>query len=76
MRTVNVRQLHEQTGAIVDLVAEGNVVVVIKRGRRVAELRPPSSVSDERTLPERAALLARFPRLQGDSGRYLEDDRS
>ena len=76
MQIVNVRQLHERTGAIVDLVAEGNVVVVIKRGRRVAELRPPGRASHDRTLPDRAALLARFPHLRADSGRYLEQDRS
>jgi antitoxin (DNA-binding transcriptional repressor) of toxin-antitoxin stability system len=76
MRVVNVRQLHEKTGAIVDLVAEGNVVVVVKRGRRVAELRPADAARGDGTLPDRSALLARYPRLKGDSGRYLEEDRS
>jgi antitoxin (DNA-binding transcriptional repressor) of toxin-antitoxin stability system len=76
MRVVNVRELHERTGAIVDLVAEGNVVVVVKRGRRVAELRPAEGAAHGRTLPDRSALLARFPKLKGDSGRYLEEDRS
>lgn len=76
MRVVNVRELHERTGAIVDMVADGNVVVVVKRGRRVAELRPSAGVAGERTFPDRSALLARFPTLRRDSGRYLERDRS
>ncbi len=76
MRVVNVRQLHERTGAIVDLVAEGNTVVIVKRGRRVAELRPATAAEGQAVLPDRTALLAKFPRLKGDSGRFLEEDRS
>ena len=29
-----------------------------------------------RPLPDRDKLLARFPKLTGDSGRFLEEDRS
>jgi hypothetical protein len=52
------------------------VVVVVKRGRRVAELPPAAALAEERTLPDRSALLARFPKLRRDSGRILEEDRS
>ena len=76
MRSVNVRKLHERTGAIVDLAAEGHVVIIVKRGRPVAELRPLEAGARRRTLPDRAELLARYPRLRGDSGRFLEEDRS
>jgi antitoxin (DNA-binding transcriptional repressor) of toxin-antitoxin stability system len=75
MKQVNVRQLHERTGAIVDLAAKGRVVVVVKRGRPVAELRPLGGAGSAR-LPDRSAQLARYPRLKGDSGRILEEDRS
>ncbi|MBI4701063.1 MAG: hypothetical protein HY744_07885 [Deltaproteobacteria bacterium] len=76
MKTINVRELHERTGAFVDLAAEGHVLLVVKRGVPVAELRGPSSATRRRTLPDRSALLARFPRLRGDSGRFLEQDRA
>ena len=36
MKTVNVRELHEKTGQLVDLAAEGHVVVVLKHGVAVA----------------------------------------
>ena len=76
MKSVNVRELHEKTGSIVALAAEGHVVVVVKRGVPVAEIRPLSAAARRRTLPDRARLLARYPRLRGDRGRFLEDDRS
>ena len=53
MKEVNVRELHQRTGAIVDLAAEGHVVTVIKRGRPVAELRPLGPGTRRRTLPDR-----------------------
>lgn len=76
MKQVNVRELHERTGAIVDLATKGRVVTILKRGRPVAELRPLVDSAPRRTLPDRVALLARYPKLQGDSGRFLEEDRS
>jgi antitoxin (DNA-binding transcriptional repressor) of toxin-antitoxin stability system len=76
MKQVNVRELHERTGAIVDLATKGRVVTIVKRGRPVAELRPLVDSARTRTLPDRVALLARYPKLRGDSGRFLEEDRS
>jgi len=76
MKHVNVRELHERTGSIVDLAAEGHVVTVVKRGRPVAELRPIGAGGYRRTLPDRRELLARYPKLRRDSGRMLEQDRS
>ena len=40
MRQLNVRELHHRTGAIVEEVARGDVVVILKRGVPVAEMRP------------------------------------
>lgn len=75
MGTVNVRELHLRTGAIVDRVAAGEVVTIERRGAKVAELRPAAALRG-RPLPDRGKLLARFPKLTGDSGRFLEEDRS
>lgn len=76
MKEVNVRQLHERTGAIVALAVAGHVVRVVKRGRPVAELRPLAASELPVTLPDRTDLLAKYPQLAGDSGRFLEEDRS
>ena len=76
MKTVNVRELHQRTGALVELAAEGHVVLVVKRGVPLAELRPCTAGRGRRTLPDRSAVLAKFPRLRGESGRFLEEDRS
>ena len=75
MRVVNVRELHLRTGAIVDLASKGAAIAVVRRGVTVAELRPAKARSPKR-LPDRARFLARFPALPGDSGRFLETDRS
>jgi prevent-host-death family protein len=76
MKTVSIRELHEHTGSLVDLAAEGHPVVVLRRGKPVAELVPSRVSSRTRTLPDRQELLSRFPRLSGDSGRFLEEERS
>ena len=75
MRTVNLRELHMRTGAIVDLAARGETVTVVRRGVAIAELGP---AKERRAppLPDREKILARFPRVKRDSGRILEEDRS
>ena len=75
MRSVNVRELHLRTGAIVDLAARGQVVRVVRKGVAVAEIRPAAE-RPTKPLPDRTKALAKFPRLAGDSGRFLEEDRS
>lgn len=76
MRKVNIRELHEKTGATVDLAAEGHVVLITRRGVPVAEMRPPTRPCTLRSLPDRRELLARFPEVATDSGRFLEEERS
>lgn len=75
MRVVNVRELHLRTGSIVDLAAKGTAIAVVRRGVTVAELRPASRRLPK-YLPDRTLLLSKFPSLTGDSGRFLETDRS
>jgi antitoxin (DNA-binding transcriptional repressor) of toxin-antitoxin stability system len=75
MARVNVRELHLRTGAIVDRAAAGEIMTIERRGARVAELRP-ATAQEGRPLPDRTKLLARYPMLSGNSGRFLEEDRS
>lgn len=58
MSSVNVRDLRNKGGEVVDRVARGASVIVTKGGAAVAELRPiPKQALDRETL------LARFKRL-------------
>ena len=52
MKTVSIRELHMHTGALVQEAADGEVIIIQKRGVDVAELGP---------LPE-AAVLRKKPR--------------
>ena len=74
MRHLNVRELHHRTGAIVDEVARGDVVIIEKRGVPVAEMRParPAAKGFPRGHWE---LLRKYPKLKGDSGRFISEDR-
>ena len=58
MSSVNVRDLRNKGGEVVDRVARGASVIVTTGGAAVAELRPiPKQALDRETL------LARFKRL-------------
>ena len=76
MKTKTVRDLHLGTATVLDEVEAGETVVITRRGIPVAELRPYTSASASRGLPNRDAWLARFPQVRGDSGVFLEEDRS
>ena len=75
MKRTTVRELHLRTGALVSDAAEGHVIVIHKRGVPVAELRPVQARSRPRGFLDRPRFLAKFPRVAGDSGRFLEEDR-
>ena len=74
MKTVNRRTLHERTGEIVDRAGRGEVILVLRRGVAIAELSPVSARTQS-VMPDRDRILAKFPKLGGDSTRFLEEDR-
>jgi antitoxin (DNA-binding transcriptional repressor) of toxin-antitoxin stability system len=74
MRRLNVRELHHRTGAIIDQVADGDVIVIERRGTAVAELRPVGALA-KGFPPGHWDRLKRYPKLKGDSGRYVSEDR-
>ena len=71
---VNLRELHRRTGAVVECVARGEVVVIEKRGRVVAEMRP-ARPSAPGFPPSHWEALKRFPRFADDSGRFVSESR-
>jgi prevent-host-death family protein len=75
MRRVTIRELHQETGRIVDQAATGEVIVIQRRGVPVAELRGASMPRSSVKVPDLQRRYARFPRVKTDSGRFLEEDR-
>jgi len=76
MKARTIRELHLRTSALVNEAMVGRTIVITRRGVPVAELRPFLPRSQARCLPDREAWLAGFPQVRGDSGRFLEEDRS
>jgi prevent-host-death family protein len=75
MKKASVRDLHIRTSELIREAAEGNVIVIERRGEPVAELRPLSTKQAKTRLPDMTDLWRRFPAVEGNSGRFLEEDR-
>lgn len=75
MRTASIRDLHIRTSELVREASDGTVIVIERRGEPVAELRPISKKSAKPRLPDLSSVWDRFPSVDGDSGRFLEEDR-
>lgn len=75
MKTASIRDLHIRTSELVREAADGAVIVIERRGEPVAELRPISKKRTKPRLPDLSELWLRFPSVNTDSGRFLEEDR-
>lgn len=69
------RDLHIRTSELVREAADGAVIVIERRGEPIAELRPISKKKAKPRLPDLSGIWKRFPKVPGDSGRFLEEDR-
>ena len=76
MRRLNVRELHRRTGAIVDEVAGGDIIVVEKRGVPVVEMCPVQRPIPKGFPTEHWEYLKKFPKFKDDSGRFISQDRN
>jgi len=76
MRRKTIRELHLRTGAIVGEAVKLGRIVITRRGVPIAEILPFRRGPDSQGLPDRESWLAKFPQVRGDSGRFLEEDRS
>jgi prevent-host-death family protein len=73
MRRASVRDLHIRTSELVRDAADGESIIIERRGEPVAELRPFSK--HKAKLPDMSRFWSKFPKVAGDSGRFLEEDR-
>ena len=71
---VNLRELHRRTGAVVERVVCGEVVVVEKRGKIVAEIRPARPAAPGFPAAHWDAMK-RLPHFHDDSGRFISESR-
>jgi prevent-host-death family protein len=79
MRRASVRELHIHTSELVREAAEGNVIVVERRGEPVAELRPISPTAPmpadkkEQIFASMRKIWKRMPQLPDSTGIISED---
>ncbi len=73
MKKVTVRDLQLRTAEVVNEAAAGELIVIERRGRANAELRPFIRPKRGRRIPELTDLWSRMPAVSADSGRYLEE---
>ncbi len=75
MKTTSIRELHIHTSALVREAAEGEVIIIERRGEPVAELRPILKQTPKKRLPDMREVWRRMPSVAADTGRFLEEDR-
>jgi prevent-host-death family protein len=75
MKTASIRDLHIRTSELVRNAADGDVIIIERHGEAVAELRPLAKNRTRTPLPDMAEVWARMPKVPGDTGRYLEEER-
>jgi len=75
MKRTSIRDLHIRTSALIREAAAGEIIAIESRGETVAELRPISKLAAKPPLPDMKRFWKNFPRVSGDSGRLLEEDR-
>ncbi|MEO8593397.1 MAG: type II toxin-antitoxin system prevent-host-death family antitoxin [Candidatus Solibacter sp.] len=75
MKKASVRDLHIHTSELVRDAEEGAVIIIERRGEPVAELRPLSRNKGKLQLPDMNHIWRTFPKLSGDSTRFVEEDR-
>jgi antitoxin (DNA-binding transcriptional repressor) of toxin-antitoxin stability system len=75
MRKASIRDLHIRTSELVREAADGGIIVIERHGEAVAELRPLSKRRAKVKLPDMTRFWTRFPKVSGDSGKFLEEDR-
>jgi len=77
MKKASIRDLHMRTGALVQEAADGEVIIIEKRGVAVAELRrfkkrtPAEAMRDL----ERSGYFVRMGKTNSDIDRYISEGR-
>src|SRR6478672_11585225 len=77
MKKASIRDLHMRTGALVQEAADGEVIIIEKRGVPVAELRRirKGKVGEAFRELERSGYFARMGKTDSNIDRLISEDR-
>ena len=77
MKRASIRDLHMRTGALVQQAANGEVIIIEKRGIAVAELERVRKLTAGEVFRERerSGYFKKFPRTNGEPSRFISEDR-
>ena len=77
MKKASIRDLHMRTGALVQEAADGEVIIIEKRGVAVAELRQLRKRTFGEALREleRSGYFKKMPKTSGFIDRFISEDR-
>lgn len=76
MKTISIRELHQETGDWVRKAASGTIVVT-ERGRPIADIVPhvPAAKHSGRSFVEREAWIKSMPFIPVDSATVVDEIR-
>jgi antitoxin (DNA-binding transcriptional repressor) of toxin-antitoxin stability system len=76
MKKASIRELHTRTGALVQEAADGEVIIIEKRGVPVAELRRRTpNIGEVFRERERTGFFKKMPKTNSFIDRFISEDR-
>ena len=76
MKKASIRELHTRTGALVQEAADGEVIIIEKRGVPVAELRRRTPTAAEVFAErERTGFFKKMGKTNSQIDRFISEDR-
>jgi antitoxin (DNA-binding transcriptional repressor) of toxin-antitoxin stability system len=75
MKTVSIRELHMRTGALVQEAAEGEVIIIQKRGVPMAQLRRRQTIAEAFGDLKRSGYFKRMGKTNTQIDRIISEDR-
>jgi prevent-host-death family protein len=75
MKTVSIRELHMRTGALVQEAADGEVIIIEKRGVPVAQLQRRRTTTEAFRDLERSGYFKRMGKTNTQIDRIISEDR-
>jgi prevent-host-death family protein len=75
MKTVSIRELHMRTGALVQEAADGEVIIIEKRGVPVAQLQRRRTVAEAFDELKRSGYFKRMGKTNTQIDRIISEGR-
>jgi prevent-host-death family protein len=75
MKTVSIRELHMRTGALVQEAADGEVIIIEKRGVPMAKLQRRQTIAEAFRDLKRSGYFKRMGKTNTQIDRIISEDR-